>query len=597
MAEIMNRKDLPREDTWAVEDLFPDNESWEKEFSALSSMVSEFEAFRGKIGESAKNLYDCLSLEADLLCRFDRLYCYAHLNADADTADQFFLSMVGRAMSLYVSACSAIAFIPVEISAIPEDTLKAYMSAPEANRIFDRSIELTLRNKPHMRSAEVEELLAKASEATSAPSEVFKMLNNADAKFDEITDEDGNKVPMTHGRYGTYLESKCRRVRQEAFSSMYKFFGDHINTLAANMYGNVKTGLFNAEARGYGSAREMFLHSSNIPEEVYDNLIETVHRYNHFMYRYVALRKKCLGLDELHMYDLYTPIVELPEKKYSFEEAKELCLEAVKPMGEEYVEAFKKGLSERWIDFRENKGKRSGAYCSGAYSPHPYVLMTYRETLDNVFTLIHEMGHAMHSYFSNKTQPYPTSGYKIFVAEVASTCNEALLNKYLLSRSEDKAEKAFILNSYLDSVKGTLFRQTMFAEFERFMHSSHQKGEVLGAEMLCSFYKNLNKEYFGDGIVIDDEISREWARIPHFYTPFYVYQYATGFSAAVCLSEKILKGGENVEKYMNFLKGGGSKDPIDLLLGAGVDMRTPEPIVSAMETFESALSQLEELLA
>lgn len=597
MKEIRKRNEVPKEASWATEDIFQTPGEWEQAMEALKQELGQYETYRGHLADGAEKLYGCLRFDEHVSMELDRLYSYAHLNADVDTADQRYQQMVGRAQSLWVAAASASSFISPEIAAIPEERLNTLRQDPAVDHSFERTLELILREKAHTRSPEVEELLADAGEMADGASQIFKMFNNADLKFPVIRNENGEEIQLTHGRYTSLLESRDRRVREDAFHAMYGAFGAYRNTLAATFQANVRQAAFYAKARRYPSARAYYLADANIPDSVYDTLIETVREHNPLMYRYVALRKKLLGVPELHMYDLYTPLVPETDIRVPFEEAKEIVLEALKPMGEPYLSAFREGLENRWIDHMENEGKRSGAYCAGPYGTHPFVLMSYQSTLDNVFTLAHEMGHAMHSWFSNETQTYTNSQYKIFVAEVASTCNENLLNHYLLDHAKDRNERAYILNHFLDGFKGTVFRQTMFAEFEKNAHEMAAVGEVLTADTLCGMYQRLNEDYFGDGIVVDPEISLEWARIPHFYTPFYVYQYATGFSAAIALSERILNGGKQaVEDYMGFLKGGCSKDPIDLLAGAGVDMRTPEPVRAAMKAFESALTELEELL-
>ncbi len=594
---IRKRADVPVACTWATEDIFSSDEAWEQAFAKVKEKIPVYGEFKGHLGDSAQKLYDYLKFDQQMGEELDLIYGYAHLKADVDTGNPVYQKLVGRAASLWAEASAASSFMASEILAILPEKLSAMRQAEEADRNFDRALDLILREREHTRSPEVEKILADVSEVAGGPSQIFKMFNNADTKFPMIKDENGEEVELTHGRYVNFLESRDRQVRKEAFLAMYETFRRHKNTLAAAFQANVKQALFYAKARNYPSARAYYLADANVPEEVYDMLIDTVRAFMPLMFRYVALRKKMLKVEELHMYDLYTPIVPESSLRISYEEAKETVLAALKPMGEEYLAAFREGLENRWIDFMENAGKRSGAYCSGPYGVHPYILMSYQENLSNVFTLAHEMGHAMHSYFSNGNQTFTNAQYKIFVAEVASTCNECLLNHYLLANAESKNERAFILNHFLDGFKGTVFRQTMFAEFEKLAHEKSQAGEVLTADVLCDLYEKLNRDYFGDGIVIDEEIAMEWARIPHFYTPFYVYQYATGFSAAVALSERILNGGaEAVEAYMGFLKGGSSKDPIDLLKDAGVDMRTREPVQAAMEAFGRALSELEDWL-
>lgn len=595
---IRKRADVPAEYTWATEDIFPSDEAWEEAFLRVKGELSSYGDFKGHLGDSAEMLYGCLRFDERIGMALDKLYGYAHLRSDVDTGDPVYQKLSGRAAALWAEASAASSFLASEILAIPAEKLSVLRREGAGDGRFERALDLILREREHTRSPEVEKLLADVSEVADGPSQIFKMFNNADTKFPAVKNEEGKEVELTHGRYVAFLESRDRGVRKDAFLAMYETFGRHKNTLAAAFAANVKQAYFYAKARNHPSARAYYLADANVPETVYDTLVDTVRESMPLMFRYVALRKKMLGVKELHMYDLYTPIVPESSLRVPYEEAKELVLRALRPLGEEYLAAFREGLSGRWIDFMENEGKRSGAYCSGPYGVHPYVLMSWQDTLDNVFTLAHEMGHAMHSYFSNESQAFANAQYKIFVAEVASTCNECLLNHDLLEHAESKKERAFILNHFLDGFKGTVFRQTMFAEFEKLAHERSQNGEILTADVLCELYLGLNRDYFGDGIVIDDEIAMEWARIPHFYTPFYVYQYATGFSAAVALSERILSGSrEAAEAYMGFLKGGCSKDPIDLLADAGVDMRTKEPVEAAMGAFERSLLELEELLA
>lgn len=599
MAEqIAKRSEIPLEKRWATEDIFASTEEWEKSFAEVKERIKELEAYRGRLGESAEKLLAYLELQTELQRQIELLYVYAHLNADVDTADNEKQSAAMRAMSLWNRMCEAASFAEPEIMGIAPNTLGEWQKSEPGYAVYARFFELLNRKREHTRSAEVEAVLAGAGEMASSPSQIFTMLNNADAHFQPITGEDGEEAAVTHGRYGMLMESKNREVRKAAFSSMYDYFIRHGNTLAATFTANIRQDMFFAKARGYASTRAMHLSEGNIPEEVYDNLISVVHENLPQMYRYVALRKKLLGLPELHMYDVYVPIVPEVEWKVGYEEAKKTILKALAPMGEEYLSALRSGFDNRWIDACENEGKRSGAYCSGSSVVHPYVLMTYKGTLDNMFTLAHEMGHAMHSYFSSKYQPYQTADYLIFVAEVASTCNEILLTKYLLATTEDKSRRAYVLNHFLDDFKGTIFRQTMFAEFEMLAHRRMEAGEALSASDLNELYYGLNETYFGPDMVVDREIEREWSRIPHFYTPFYVYQYATGFSAAAALAQRILDGGAPaVADYMKFLTGGGSKDPIELLRLAGVDMSKKEPVQAAMKLFGEMIDEFEALTA
>ncbi len=598
MAQAMaKRSEIPAEKRWATEDLYVSDTAWEADLQEVTALVGEAAKYQGHLGESAQMLREFLDFEDNLEIRVEKVYMYAHLNSDVDTTDMNYQSMMMKAQMLFAKVNEALAFMNPEIMAIPQETLAAFRAQEPGLKAYDRFFTLLEREREHTRSSEVEALLASAGEMAHAASQTFTMLNNADLKFPKIIGENGEEVEMSHGRYVGYLSSSDRKVREAAFKSMYSTFAQFANTIASTFAANIKQAIFFAKARGYFSTRAMYLSSSNIPESVYDNLIEAVHEALPSMYRYVALRKKMLGVDELHMYDVYVPIIPECKMTVPFEEAKETILKALEPMGEEYLTALKEGFDNRWIDACENVGKRSGAYCSGGSVGHPYVLMTYKETLDNMFTLAHEMGHAMHSYFSNKVQPHQTAGYRIFVAEVASTCNEILLTRYLLKTTTDKAQRAYIINHFLDSFKGTLFRQTMFAEFEMTAHKMLENGEALTAEKLNQVYYDINAKYFGPDMVCDDEIKLEWARIPHFYTPFYVYQYATGISAAGALSTRILElGEEGVKDYMKFLTGGGSQDPIDLLKLAGVDMSEKAPVQAALKLFDEMLTELEEML-
>ena len=595
--KLIKRSEVDVKETWKLSDIFADDKEWEKELERVSKLIPDYKKYEGKLGESAENLYGCLKFDEETGLAIDRLYSYAFLKSDQDTSDTKYQQFLGRAMMLYTNASGASAFIPSEILEIDKAVLEGYRKSEYADRSFDRTLDVIERQRAHTRSSEIEALLADSLDMSSASSEIFKMFNNADVKFDPVRNEKGELMQMSHGRYVTFMESADRDVRRQAFISMYRPFIDYKNTLAAAFAGNVKKSVFYAKAYKYNSSIEYHLADANVPVSVYDSLIETVHKYMPLMYRYVALRKKMLGVEELHMYDVYTPIVPDVKIEVSYDEAIEMINKALAPMGKEYLAILNKGFDEGWIDRCENEGKRSGAYCSGVYGVHPYVLTTYKGNLDSVFTLIHEMGHAMHSWFSDNNQTYSNSQYKIFVAEVASTCNEALLNRYLLETADDKLKRAYIINHFLDGFKGTLFRQTMFAEFEKIVHEKCENGEVLTAELLCGIYHELNELYFGKDMVTDSRIDMEWARIPHFYTPFYVYQYATGFSAAIALSEKIAAGGsKEPESYISFLKGGCTKDPIDLLCDAGVDMRTGEPVEAAMKVFEKLLDELEKIL-
>ena len=595
--KLQKRNEVDKKFTWAMEDLYASDDLWQQEYEKIKEMLPRALEYQGRLSKSAELLYGFLQLSDEISKRLERVYVYAGQKYHEDTGNPTYQDLSNKANALSVQVSSALSFATPEILAIPEETLSRFLQEQEELRVYDFYLKDILRLKPHILSGEMEELLADAGEMADAPSNIFSMFNNADIKFPEIKDENGEEVQITHGRYIRLLESTDRRVRQEAFQGFYAAYRSFKNTLAASFSSNVKQEVFFAKARKYPSTLAMALDGGNIPVEVYTNLIAAVHDHMDLMYRYVELRKKLLGIKELHMYDLYTPLVTDVHMEVPFEEAKKIVAKGLEPLGEEYHGILEEGFHNRWIDVYENENKRSGAYSWGAYGTHPYVLLNYNNTLDNVFTLAHEMGHAIHSYYSDHVQPYIYAGYKIFVAEVASTCNEALLIDYMLKNTEDKKEKAYLINHFLDKFKGTLFRQTMFAEFEMITHRMVEEGESLTAENLCKIYHDLNVLYFGKNVIIDPEIDMEWARIPHFYTAFYVYQYATGYSAAIALSRRILKEGKPaVEDYVHFLSGGSSDYPIELLKGAGVDMSTKEPVNQALSLFSELLDQMESIL-
>lgn len=594
---LPKRSEVEKSLTWAIEDLFASDDLWEKEYNEIKNNLPRIAEYRGRLAESAKTLLDFFKLYEKLSIMMERVYVYANQKYHEDTGNAVYQDLADRAETVAVQLESATSFATPEILTISEETLESFKAEEEGLRVYDFYLKNIIRRKPHILSAEMEEILADAGEMAASPDNIFSKFNNADIKFPEIVDENGNTIRITHGRYIQLLESNDRRVREEAFKGLYKTYEGFRNTLAATYSSNVKQELFYTKARKYGSNLEKALDDSNVPVPVYTNLIDAVHDNFGLMHRYVSLRKKILGLEELHMYDLFTPLTKDIKIDIPFEEAKKIVAEGLKPLGEEYQAILNEGFSNRWIDIYENENKRSGAYSWGAYGTHPYVLLNYNGTLDNVFTLAHEMGHAIHSYYSDKEQPYVYAAYKIFVAEVASTCNEALLINHMLKNTEDKMMKAYLINHFLDDFRSTLYRQTMFAEFEMITHKMVQDGESLTADVLCKIYRELNIKYYGNDIVVDSEIDMEWARIPHFYTAFYVYQYATGFSAAIALSRRILQEGKPaVDDYIRFLSGGGSNYPIELLKGAGVDMSTKEPVNQALKLFEELLDQLEELM-
>lgn len=592
----MKRIEQKVEDTWCLEDMFESDDFWEEEFGRLQRMIFQYEDFEGTLGESADRLLEYLKFNDETNLLMERLYVYANMRYHQDMANSMYQEFAARAQKLMVEMSGASAFAEPEILEITTEKINVFFNENPELETYKRYISEILRGKNHTLDKKTETILAKSRQMANAAENIFSMYNGADIKFPSITTEEGEKIEITHGNFVPLLESTDREVRKAAFEGVYETYGKMRNTLAATFAANLDQANFYAQVRKFSSAREMYLYGSNIPESVYDNLIETVHKNMDKMHKYVSLRKKILDVSELHMYDLYTPIAKAPDTKYSFEAAKDIVLEGLAPMGEEYIKVLEEGFDNRWIDVYENEGKRSGAYSWGAYGTHPYVLMNYHGTLDHVFTLAHEMGHAIHSYYSDANQPYVNAGYKIFVAEVASTCNESLLIQHLLKITEDEEEKTYLINHFLEQFKGTLYRQTMFAEFEKIAHSMVQNGEGVTADRLCGIYYNLNKEYFGDDIVIDKEIELEWARIPHFYNPFYVYQYATGLSAAIALSKRILEEGKPaVEDYMKFLTGGSSQDPIELLKIAGVDMTSSEPIETALELFGNLLEELQKI--
>lgn len=564
--KLPSRSEIKVEDTWKLEDIFASDDAWEKEFEEVKALIPQMEKFKGKLGESAQTLYDALQEQDELTMRVSKLYTYAHMRYDQDTTNSFYQGLNDRIKTLYTQIASALSYVTPEILSIEESKIKQYMAEHKELKLYAHALDEITRERPHILSESEEALLAQASEVLGSSSNTFGMLNNADLEFPSIKDENGEEVEITHGRYIRFLESSDRRVRKEAFKAVYETYGKFKNTFASTLSGTVKKDNFSARVRHYNSARHSALSTNNIPEEVYDNLVKTVNDNLHLLHRYIDLRKKVLGIEELHMYDLYTPLVKDVKMEVSYEEAKDYILKGLKPLGEDYLNVLKEGFENRWVDVHENKGKRSGAYSSGTYGTNPYILMNWQDNVNNLFTLAHEFGHSVHSYYTRKTQPYPYGDYSIFVAEVASTCNEALLNDYLLKTIDDEKQRLYLLNHYLEGFRGTVFRQTMFAEFEHDVHVRAQNGEPLTPELLTKLYYDLNKKYFGDNLVIDEEIGLEWARIPHFYYNYYVYQYATGFSAAAALSKQILEEGDAaVERYVGFLKSGSSDYPIEVL--------------------------------
>lgn len=597
--KLPTRSEIKVEDTWRLEDIFPTDEEWDKEFQAVKDLLPGISEYQGKLADSADVLYEALQKQDQILERIGKLYTYAHMRYDQDTTNSFYQGLDARIKSLYSQVASSLAYIVPEILSIDEEKVKSFLNEKEELKLYEHALEEINLQRPYVLSAEQEALLAEASEVMNSSSNTFGMLNNADLEFPSIKDENGEEVEVTHGRYIRFLESTDRRVREDAFKAVYGTYGKFTNTFSSTLSGQVKQDNFNAKVRNYDSARHAALSANNIPETVYENLVNTINEHLPLLHRYIKLRKKVLGLDELHMYDLFTPLVPDVKMEVTYDEAKHIILKGLAPLGEDYLNVMKEGFENRWVDVHENKGKRSGAYSSGSYGTNPYILMNWQDNVNNLFTLAHEFGHSVHSYYTRKTQPFPYGDYSIFVAEVASTCNEALLNDYLLKTIDDEKKRLYLLNHYLEGFRGTVFRQTMFAEFEHLIHQKAQNHEALTAELFTKEYYDLNVKYFGkENMVIDEEIGLEWARIPHFYYNYYVYQYATGFSAATALSKQILEEGQPaVERYLEFLKSGSSDYPIEVLKKAGVDMTSSKPIADACKVFEERLNEMESLLS
>ncbi|MFP7278441.1 oligoendopeptidase F [Exiguobacterium indicum] len=599
MAEVLTRQDVDVTETWNLESIYATNEAWEEEFESVKAMLPLLVEYKGRLGQSAETLYEGLQLRDEVSRRLYKLYTYAHMRYDENTADSFYQAMNDRARTLASQIGATLAFMTPELLAVPESTIETYLNENPDLAMYRHAFDELNQEREHVLTEAEEAILAKAGEVLGQSGTTFGMLNNADLTFPKIKGEDGEETELTHGRFITFLESSDRSVREAAFKAMYGTYAKYTNTLASTLAGSVKKDNFYADVRKFPSARAAALHGNAIPESVYDGLVEAVHEHLPLLHRYVALRKRVLGLDELHVYDMYTPLVSEVEMKVSYKEAKQLMVEGLAPLGAEYKHILEEGLSERWVDVRETRGKRSGAYSSGAYDTQPFILMNWQDNINNLFTLAHEFGHSVHSYYTRKSQPYPYGDYSIFVAEVASTTNEALLNDYLLKKVTDRKEKLYLLNNQLETFRGTLFRQTMFAEFEHAIHDAARLGQSLTPEFLTSTYYALNQKYFGEEIVLDEEIGLEWARIPHFYYNYYVYQYATGISAAAALTDQILEEGQPaVERYINnFLKAGSSDYPIEVLKAAGVDMTTKAPVEAALRQFERVLDEFEALLA
>ncbi|MDR3540073.1 MAG: oligoendopeptidase F [Desulfosporosinus sp.] len=595
---LRSRVEIPESAKWHLEDIYTDNEQWEKEFSHVEKLLGEGKKFAGHLVDTPDTLITCFEWMDDLSLRIEEIYSYARMRRDEDNRNATYQALTDRAGALAVKVGSAVSFVIPELLAMPEGRLEEFRAQTSKMELYNQALEDILRKKEHILSSAEEKLLADVGEVAEAPGAIFSMANNADLKFPSIVDALGQSVELTKGNFIQFMESHEQSVRQAAFETLYHTYDKQRNTWAATLNSSVKSDVFFAKARHYSSAIEASLDDDRVPLKVYDSLIDTVHEFLPQMHRYIQLRKKALNLNELHMYDIYVPIVPETSMTITFEEAKDMVLEGLRPLGADYIRILEEGFQKKWIDVYENEGKTSGAYSWGTYRSHPYVLLNHQDTLNSMFTLAHEMGHSLHTFFSNREQPHIYAGYKIFVAEVASTLNEALVMEHLLEKTKDPKTLAYLINHYLEQFRGTIFRQTMFAEFEKKIHSVVEEGGALTADSLSEIYRELNVLYYGSEVILDSEIALEWARIPHFYNAFYVYKYATGFSAATAFARAILDEGEPaVTRYLKFLSGGSSDYPIELLRKAGVDMETPVPVRNALQVFTGLVERLETLLA
>ncbi|MGE5557856.1 MAG: oligoendopeptidase F [Bacillota bacterium] len=593
---VKKREETPEEYKWRLDHIYASLDNWEKDFQKVKKMLPVLASFRGRLHESPQMLRSCLDLNSDAGRLVEKIYVFARMHRDEDNTVDRYQALTDRAQVLSVEAGAVTSYIVPEILRIPADALQRFLEQDKGLEIYRHYLDEIIRMRDHVLSEPEEEILAQAGDVTGASGNIFTMFNNADLRFPEIRDSEGNILEVTHGKYLQLMESRDQTVRRNAFNAVYHTYQKWLNTVAATLSSAVKRDNFYAKVRKYPSALIAALDEDNVIPDVYDNLISTVKENLEFMYRYIRLRRKMLQLPDLHMYDLYVPLIAEYEQEVPYEEAAEIVKNGLQPLGQEYRGILARGFAEGWIDVFENIGKTSGAYSWGSYDTHPYVLLNYRPNLHNVFTIAHEMGHALHSYYSNKNQPYIYAGYRIFVAEVASTVNEVLLIDYLIKKSQSPKERMYLINYYLEQFRGTIYRQTMFAEFEKIIHAHAEQGEALTPEIFKKTYYGLNKVYYGEDIILDDEIAVEWARIPHFYHGFYVYKYATGFSAAVALAQRILDGEPGaVEAYISFLSSGSKDYPLELLREAGVDMTSPEPIQKALNVFADLVRELESL--
>jgi len=596
-SELPERVNVSAEYQWRLQDIYATDEMWETDFQKLKTLLPNIKKMQGKLAVSATNLKTSLEMRDEIDIISGKLYAYARMHRDENTANTRYQALTGQVEGLLAEAGVAAAFIEPEILAMPEKTLMKFRQQESGLTPYQFYFDNLLRQKQHVLSPREEEILSRSSEVTAASENTFNMLARADMKFPFVTDEQGNSVQLSEGRYRSFIMSSNRDVRREAFVNLFSTYNQYRNTFASTLNGSVKKNIFYAQTRKYPGALEASLEADNVPVAVYDNLITTVHNNLEPLHRYVALKKKFLALDEIHMYDLYTPVIRDAQLTYTYPEGLKLVKDGLQPLGGEYAAILDKGFTTGWIDVYENKGKQTGAYSWGTYGVHPFILLNYHDRYDDVSTVAHEIGHAIHSYYSQASQPYATASYTTFCAEVASTTNEVLLIDHMLKITTDKQKKLFLLNQYLESIRATVYRQTMFAEFEKIVFDRCEKGETITADMLDSIWHELNTRYYGPDIVVDKELDVEWARIPHFYRSFYVYKYVTGYSAATAFAEQLQAEGPAAQtRYIQFLKSGGSDYSLNLLKQAGVDMSTPQPIEVTLHKFNSLLDELTNLL-
>lgn len=593
---IPTRNEVPEELTWDLSRVFENDQEWEKEFTSVSNSIEKLSALKGTL-TSAKNLYDAISQILSVSRRLEKVYVYATMSSDVDTANTKYLGYSAKAQSLVSQFEAAISFLDPEILALSDHQLDDFFREEPKLHEYDHYLEVITRKKAHTLTAKDEQIIAAASDALSSSENTFNVLTNSDMEYGYVQDEDGEMIQLSDGLYSLLIQSQDRAVRKNAFDVMYASYGQFGNSLASTLSGNVKSHNYQAKMHKYDSARCAALSNNGVPTVVYDTLIHEVNKHLPLLHRYVNLRKRILGIDDLQMWDMYVPLTGEPILSYDFEQAKNVALEAFKPLGSDYLKHVKEIFNNRVIDVVESKNKVTGAYSGGSYDTDPYELLNWEDNLDSFYTLVHETGHSMHSYYTRNTQPYVYGDYPIFVAEIASTTNENILTEYFLKQDLDPKTRAFVLNHFLDSFKGTLFRQTQFAEFEQFIHEADQNGEPLTSTMLDDYYEKLNARYYGDGVNSHSEIAKEWSRIPHFYYNFYVYQYATGFAAATALANKIVNGGaEDRQAYLTYLKSGSSDYPVEIMKKAGIDMTKPDYLEDAFKTFEARLDEFESLL-